>query len=709
MSMEVCYSQSQTHFNITSHVSELDTDCKLIWTKITPTGNKTTYLGGYYRPPSDKGESLEHLSTSLNRICNISSANIMLSGDFNLGNIDWSNLSVIPSKPDPSLHQHLLDILQDHNLTQKLYFRDHRYRKIMPSTKASVSSNKAKTWKIKIVAAKQKLAMKTRKTAIKNSMEVKEKSKKRKLAVKKPRSPKSKVNTDGEAQVKSVMSADDKMVLETQNSNAKPERKKTTKKNVCNKLFLCEHCATYFKRSYDLDMHIKRIHSSKECNKCQKVFSNFRLLTEHLKFVHGVEPVKFYTKHCTECDRLFDSNTELSEHMSTHTGENLHTCKDCNKKISTKSAFKFHLKICQNAESLKNFECEICQKKFYFNSDLLRHNLTHSGARPHKCEFCGMKFKLRGALVEHVKSLHENSKYPCETCGKIFSAMRNLKRHTVTHKSDFEANKPLCPEKQCKQRLGYHLTPTEEISGDLIIDMDTLIETGKNNKKQKKNNKRKRKSPQKFDIIDWEFKSEAYSENGDSGMIKQKEKLVEVVMETENEISDSDGEDKTVNSIPVHTVHIDGCKSVTVEGLETSSEDTISVSKSNGDNIPDGNLGNTSLDKAEDSNHANTNKTHKYQRSYAARCMGMNTNSSVNQKGYIKNDIYEQLMKSCQDKLKSGEVFPFTDPSVDYEKDEDIDVDLVESVPLSDSMMETDSLVFVAEKVDSSENAFPVI
>ncbi|CAC5378759.1 unnamed protein product [Mytilus coruscus] len=107
-----------TNTLITSHVPELDTDCELIWAKITPTGNKTTYLGAYYRPPSDKGESLEHLSTSLNRICNISSANIMLSGDFNLGNIDWSNSSVIPSKPDPSLHQHLLDILQDHNLTQ---------------------------------------------------------------------------------------------------------------------------------------------------------------------------------------------------------------------------------------------------------------------------------------------------------------------------------------------------------------------------------------------------------------------------------------------------------------------------------------------------------------------------------------------------------------------------------------------------------------
>ncbi|CAC5375355.1 unnamed protein product [Mytilus coruscus] len=33
-----------TNTLITSHVPELDTDCELIWAKITPTGNKTTYL-----------------------------------------------------------------------------------------------------------------------------------------------------------------------------------------------------------------------------------------------------------------------------------------------------------------------------------------------------------------------------------------------------------------------------------------------------------------------------------------------------------------------------------------------------------------------------------------------------------------------------------------------------------------------------------------
>jgi hypothetical protein len=103
---------------ITSQVKELDTNCEIVWATIKSTGNKTLYLGTYYRPSSYKGESLEQLNDSLSRVCNKTNANIWLSGDFNLGHIDWNITSVLPSKPDPSLHQNLLDILNDHNLTQ---------------------------------------------------------------------------------------------------------------------------------------------------------------------------------------------------------------------------------------------------------------------------------------------------------------------------------------------------------------------------------------------------------------------------------------------------------------------------------------------------------------------------------------------------------------------------------------------------------------
>jgi hypothetical protein len=75
-------------------------------------------VGAYYRPPSDNGDSLKELNSSLLRVCNKSNANTWLAGDFNLGHINWERSSVIPGNQDPILHQELIDILNDQNLTQ---------------------------------------------------------------------------------------------------------------------------------------------------------------------------------------------------------------------------------------------------------------------------------------------------------------------------------------------------------------------------------------------------------------------------------------------------------------------------------------------------------------------------------------------------------------------------------------------------------------
>ena len=72
--------------------------------------NHSTFVSSY-RPPSDKGESLEQLAISLNRVlCKKTNPNIWVSGDSNLGHIDWNTPAVIPCKHDASLHQQLLDI-----------------------------------------------------------------------------------------------------------------------------------------------------------------------------------------------------------------------------------------------------------------------------------------------------------------------------------------------------------------------------------------------------------------------------------------------------------------------------------------------------------------------------------------------------------------------------------------------------------------------
>ncbi|CAC5393455.1 unnamed protein product [Mytilus coruscus] len=72
----------------------------------------------YYRPPSDKGESLENMGISLNTVFKKANANIWLSGDFNLGHINWEKNLIVPKKPDSALHQQLLNILDDNNLAQ---------------------------------------------------------------------------------------------------------------------------------------------------------------------------------------------------------------------------------------------------------------------------------------------------------------------------------------------------------------------------------------------------------------------------------------------------------------------------------------------------------------------------------------------------------------------------------------------------------------
>jgi hypothetical protein len=63
---------------ITSQATELDTNCEIVWATIKSTGNKTLYLGTYCIPPSDKGESLEQLNESINRVCNKTNVNILL-------------------------------------------------------------------------------------------------------------------------------------------------------------------------------------------------------------------------------------------------------------------------------------------------------------------------------------------------------------------------------------------------------------------------------------------------------------------------------------------------------------------------------------------------------------------------------------------------------------------------------------------------------
>ena len=98
---------------------ELDINCEIVWCKLNIIGCRTLYLGSFYRPP-DKidNEYLEEFNSSLSRIMLNRNAHVLVGGDFNCGDIEWSHMQVPHGVQKRQSQQQLLDIIGEHCLTQ---------------------------------------------------------------------------------------------------------------------------------------------------------------------------------------------------------------------------------------------------------------------------------------------------------------------------------------------------------------------------------------------------------------------------------------------------------------------------------------------------------------------------------------------------------------------------------------------------------------
>lgn len=85
----------------------------------------------------------------------------------------------------------------------------------------------------------------------------------------------------------------------------------------------------------------------------------------------------------------------------------------------------------------KNYQCEICEKRFPSSNNLNIHLRTHTGVKPYLCNLCGKSFSNRTGLNFHVRTHSKERPYVCDVCGKSFGAQSHLDWHKMIHSGKF--------------------------------------------------------------------------------------------------------------------------------------------------------------------------------------------------------------------------------------------------------------------------------
>lgn len=198
--------------------------------------------------------------------------------------------------------------------------------------------------------------------------------------------------------------------------------------------FHCPRCDITLSSRSTLKMHLFDIHkmdnfSTWNCEICERVFSNKRMLESHINEHKNLREHK-----CQQCGAGFNNAYKVKAHMMSH-NERIFKCTECDFAAKTQRTLDSHtLNI--HGEVENRFVCELCAKSFKYKITYDCHmRRQHMGEKPFQCFICGKAYYTSGNLNTHVKHAHSTKIYHCEftNCGKLFHSELRLKIHLKTH------------------------------------------------------------------------------------------------------------------------------------------------------------------------------------------------------------------------------------------------------------------------------------
>ena len=197
----------------------------------------------------------------------------------------------------------------------------------------------------------------------------------------------------------------------------------------------CNECDATFKYQKAFNKHKKNGACVFLCSYCgrkytARYYSNYLL---HVKYhINDRQHV------CSQCGKAFAEKCKLTSHLRSHSNERLFVCDSCGQSFNTSAILRSHIK-CLHTERPKNFQCELCDRRFVTIYNLNTHmRVTHSSDRPFECQICRKTFKTRYALEKnHMLCHHDNGRLlHCHLCPKSFKTKEYLNMHMKRHKND---------------------------------------------------------------------------------------------------------------------------------------------------------------------------------------------------------------------------------------------------------------------------------
>ncbi len=223
--------------------------------------------------------------------------------------------------------------------------------------------------------------------------------------------------------------------------------------------YKCEHCDYRCGSIVLLKRHSsKHQESTITCPYCERLFKRTEDVEYHIKRMHSVEkPYK-----CDQCGFSSGLESALKRHMKKH--RVIYQCPSCDLILPNAFKLKIHERVHQAPkdsgarEIIKNFVCLTCGKRFRDRSQLIAHSASHSSEKPFMCEVCGKAFKCELYLQRHSKNHHGNNptaEQHCPLC-LVQVSTRRLPRHMQKH---YNVGMDMCPVcfRKCTTNISLEL------------------------------------------------------------------------------------------------------------------------------------------------------------------------------------------------------------------------------------------------------------